>query len=123
MSRTEEAAAVARILRIYEDGTRERDVDALRAIFDERAVMSGWLGPDLLVGPPEPFLNALREREVGPGYAAHVTAIEVTGATARAQVVEDDLWGLSFVNDFHLIRGPEGWRIVSKLFHHDAPPG
>ena len=123
MNRTEDAAEIARILRIYEDGTRERDVEALRAVFHEGAVMSGWLGPDLLVGGPEPFYEALRGREVGLGYAARVTAIEVTGATARAQVVEDDLWGLSFVDDFHLVRGADGWRIVSKLFHHDPPEG
>ena len=123
MSRTGDAAEVAAVLRLYEDGTRERDEDTLRAVFHEDAVMSGWLGPDFLVGGPEPFYAALRAQEVGPDYTARITAIEVTGATARARTVEDALFGLSFVNDFHLARGPEGWRIVSKLFHHDPPEG
>ena len=123
MSRTGDAAGVEAVLRAYEDGTRERDEDTLRAVFHEGAVMSGWLGPDFLVGGPEPFIEALRAREVGPEYTSHVVAIDVVGATARARTVEDGLFGMSFVNDFHLARGPEGWRIVSKLFHHDPPEG
>lgn len=122
MSRTGDAAEVEAVLRAYEEGTRARDPEALRRVFHEGAVMSGWLGPDFLVGGPEPFYDALAAQEVGPGYAARVTAIDVVGATARARTVEDGLFGLSFVNEFHLARGPEGWRIVSKLFHHD-PPG
>lgn len=122
MSRTRDAADVAAVLRAYEDGTRRRDEAALRAVFHDGAVMSGRLGPDLLVGGIEPSLAALAGGEVGRDYAAEITAIEVSGDVARARTVEDGLLGLSFVNDFHLIRGEEGWRIVSKLFHHD-PPG
>lgn len=123
MTRTSDAAQVAAVMDAYAEATRARDEPALRALFHEGAVMTGRLGPDLLVGGIEPFLGALRGNEVGPGYVARTTALEVTGDTARAQVVEDDLFGLSFVNDFHLIRDEDGWRIVSKLFHHDPPPG
>lgn len=123
MRRTDDVAEVEAVLRAYEDGTRERDPETLRAVFHEGAVMSGWLGPDFLVGGPEPFYDALRAQEVGPDYTSRVTAVDVVGATARARTVEDGLFGLSFVNEFHLARGPEGWRIVSKLFHHDSPEG
>ena len=41
----------------YVDATYRGDVGALRACFHESAVMSGYLGEELLTGSPEPFFN------------------------------------------------------------------
>lgn len=123
MSRTDDAAAVAAVMDEYEAGTRNRDTARLKAIFHDDAVMSGYLGPTLLVGGPEPFYDHLEANEVAPDYASRTVRVDVTGATALARTVEDNLFGMSFVNDFHLVRGQDGWKIVSKLFLHDAPAG
>lgn len=123
MNRTDEAAAVAAVMAEYEAGTRHRDVARLKAIFHPDAVMSGYLGPNLVVGAPQPFYDHLEANEVSASYTAATTLVSVIGATASAKVVEDDLFGLSFVNMFHLVKQDGAWRIVSKLFHHDAPEG
>ncbi|MGR3492999.1 MAG: nuclear transport factor 2 family protein [Shimia sp.] len=123
MSRTKDPAAVQEILDAYTTATRARDVDGLRAVFHDNAVMSGYLGPDLLVGSPQPFFDFLAGNEVAPDYASHTLSIDVTGQTASATVVEDNLFGMSFVNHFHLVKDENGWSITSKLFHHDAPGG
>lgn len=123
MKRTADAAAVAEVMAAYGSGTRARDVEALKAIFHPNAVMSGYLGPELLIGSPQPFFDHLAANEVAESYRAETTAVDVAGATARARVVEDDLFGMSFVNEFHLVRSDGRWLIVSKLFHHDAPEG
>ncbi|MGR3469296.1 MAG: nuclear transport factor 2 family protein [Shimia sp.] len=123
MSRTTDPAAVREILDAYTTATRARDVEALKAVFHENAVMSGYLGPDLLVGSPQPFFDFLAGNEVAPDYTSQVLGIEVTGNIAVATVAEDNLFGMSFVNHFHLVKGNGGWTITSKLFHHDAPAG
>lgn len=123
MNRTTEANAVAAVLGAYETGTRNRDVALLKSAFHENALMSGYLGPNLLVGGPEPFYAHLEANEVEASYAAQTVHIDINGNAASARVVEDNLWGMSFVNDFHLIRADGAWKIVSKLFHHDAPEG
>lgn len=117
MDRISDAQAVHAVMQDYAEATRARSVERLAALFHPGAVMSGYLGPELQVGGPEPFFDALRANEVSPEYRGMVLSVSVTGDTARAVVAEQALFGMAFVNDFHLIRMAEGWRIVSKLFH------
>ncbi len=103
----------------YVTGTHNRDTALLKTIFHENAVMSGWLGPDMLVGGPEPFYGALEANEVGADYTAEITQLDEMDQIATATLKEENLLGLSFTNLFHLIRLADGtWRITSKLFRH-----
>lgn len=107
------------VIEAYITGTRTRDTALLKEIFHEDAVMTGWLGPDLLVGGPEPFYGALEANEVGDDYTGDITALEHTGSIATATIEETNLLGLSFTNLFHMVRLADGsWRITSKLFRH-----
>lgn len=119
MDRTDETRAVKEVIGTYIKGTENSDPDLLRSVFHESAVMSGYLGPDMLVGSPEPFYQAIAERKVGPEYKGEITEISVLGRTATVTVVEDNLYDLSFVNTFHLLKVDGAWTITSKLFHHD----
>ncbi|MEM7378284.1 MAG: nuclear transport factor 2 family protein [Pseudomonadota bacterium] len=120
MNRTDESRAVSAVVAAYLRGTRDRDVETLKGVFHPNAVMSGYLGPNKLIGSPEPFYAHL-EANPHPDdhYTGEITEVEVVGRTARARLVEDNLYGLSFINDFHLINEDGQWSIVSKLFHHD----
>ncbi len=110
---------VRAVLDRYTEGTRTRDVAMLRATFHPQATMSGWLGPDYLMGGPQPFLDAIAGNEVGPDYASEITALEVDGTIATATVTERNLLGMHFTNHFHLTRQPdETWLITAKLFRH-----
>ncbi|MEM9474965.1 MAG: nuclear transport factor 2 family protein [Pseudomonadota bacterium] len=103
----------------YITGTRTRDIALLKTVFAEGAVMTGYLGPDLLHGGPEPFYGALEANEVGDDYAATIVDVSEEGAIATAKITEENLLGLSFVNHFQLIRLPDGgWKISAKLFKH-----
>ena len=103
----------------YTEGTRTRDVAMLRDVFHANAVMSGWLGPDLLVGSPQPFLDYVEGNDVSPDYRSETTEVRVDGAIAWAETREENLFGMSFLNRFHLIRDGAGrWSIASKLFRH-----
>jgi len=103
----------------YVTGTKTRDLALLKTVFADGAVMTGYLGPDLLHGGPEPFYGALEANEVGDDYASEITNVNEDGAIATAHLHEDNLLGLSFDNHFQLIKLPEGgWKISAKLFKH-----
>ncbi len=123
MNRTAEVAAVAAVMDAYIAGTRNRDVASLKKIFHKDALMTGYFGSHLGIGSPQPFFDELETNEIAADYAAQVTSVEVIGATAMGQIVEDNLMGLSFVNNFHLIKVDGAWLIISKLYHHDNPEG
>lgn len=120
MNRTSDVAAVSEVVERYVRGTRERDPALLKEVFHASAVMSGYLGPNLLLGSPDPFYAHL-EANPHPDdrYVATITQVSVTGRTAIVRLVEDHLYGLSFVNDFHLLSVDGRWSITAKLFHHD----
>ena len=119
MNRTDDILAVKAVIADYIKGTAESDPALLKSIFHENAVMSGYLGPDMLLGGPQPFFDAISQNKVGPDYTGEVTKVSVVGRTATATVVEDNLYDLSFVNIFHLLNVDGAWTITSKLFHHD----
>ena len=107
------------VVEAYVTGTKTRDVALLRQVFHESAVMSGYLGPDLLCGGPEPFYGALEANEVGPDYSHEIVSVITDDSIATAELHEANLLGLSFTNHFHMARQIDGtWRIVSKLFRH-----
>ncbi len=116
---SDHTASPRAVVDAYVTGTRTRDIALLKTIFHGDAVMTGWLGPDLLVGGPEPFYGALEANEVGPDYTAEVFAVEEDGSIATAELRETNLLGLAFVNHFQLVRLGDGtWRIAAKLFRH-----
>ncbi|MEM8654445.1 MAG: nuclear transport factor 2 family protein [Pseudomonadota bacterium] len=104
----------------YIKGTATRDIPLLKSIFHGNAVMTGWLGPDLLHGGPEPFYGALEGNEVGDDYSAEITTLQVDDKIATASITERNLLGMSFENHFQMVQLGDGtWRLSSKLFRHD----
>ena len=117
----EAVAAVRETMKRYTDATYRADVDSLRSLFHPAASMSGYLGDQLILGGPEPFLADVGGRpsmaETNAPYRAEVTAIQVSGRVASALVEESGFFGSGrFVNYFHLLNVDGVWRIISKTF-------
>ncbi len=120
MNRTDDVRAVKAVVKKYISGTGTCDVALLKSVFHENAVMSGYLGPAKLIGSPQPFYDHLQANpHADDSYTCEIVLVSVTGRTAIARLVEDNLYGMSFINDFHLINDDGKWVIASKLFHHD----
>ena len=103
----------------YIEGTRTRDIGLLRSVFHDTAIMTGWLGPDLLHGGPDPFYGALEANEVGADYSGEITSMQVDDKIATASITERNLLGMSFDNHFQIVQLDDGtWRISAKLFRH-----
>jgi hypothetical protein len=113
--------AVRTVMERYVEAVYTADVDALRELFHPQAVMTGYLGDDLLIGTPEPFFLDLAGRpsmaESGHAYEATISGVEVMGRAATAALVEHGFFGaFSFVNFYHLLLIDGEWKIFSKNF-------
>lgn len=106
------------VMDAYTTGTRDRDVDRLAALFHADAVMTGYLGPDKLVGGTQPFLDAMTNNPADADYRSEVDTLVIDGKIANATVREKGLLGLDFVNHFHMLEEDGEWRITSKAFSH-----
>ena len=115
------ASAVRSVMDRYVEAVYHADVETLRSLFHPQASMSGYLGDDLLMGTPEPFLADLGGRpsmaDSGQPYEGIISNVEVMGRAATATLVEHGFFGaLSFVNYYHLLEIEGRWKIVSKTF-------
>jgi ketosteroid isomerase-like protein len=113
--------AVRAVLDSYAEAVYRADVESLKSLFHPAAVMNGYLGADLLVGTPEPFLADIGGRpsmaESGAAFKTEWTAVHVSGRTATATLEENGFFGGGhFVNYFHLLLDGGEWKIVSKTF-------
>ena len=95
--------------------------ETIRELFHPGAFMSGYLGGDLLVGTPEPFLADIGGRPsmaaTSAPYQAVISRVETCGRVAVATVTESGFFGsVDFVNYFTLLEIEGEWKIVSKTF-------
>jgi hypothetical protein len=114
-------AAVKAALDRYADAVYHADTETLKNAFHPSASMYGYLGDDLLLGTPEPFLADIAGRPPmaasGAPFKAVFSAIHVSGRTATATLHESGFFGTgNFVNYFHLLNDGGEWKIVSKTF-------
>jgi hypothetical protein len=121
MNNHEEADKVLEVVRNYQDATFKGDAARLRGLFHEKAVMNGYLGPDLLIGGPEPFFQDMASapsmEAAGDPYKGLVESIRVEGGAASVVFSETGFRGsASIVDFFQLIRVGGEWKIIAKLF-------
>lgn len=118
---TKAETAVRAVLDSYAEAVHRADVELLKSMFHPAAVMNGYLGDNLLVGSPEPFLSDIGGHpsmaDNGAPFKTEWTAVHVSGRTATATLEESGFFGSGhFVNYFHLLLDSGEWKIVSKTF-------
>lgn len=112
---------VRQVIQQYIDGSYSADVNMLRKIFHSKALMSGYLQGQLMIGSPEPFLNDIEKHpsmaESGVPYKAEIKSIDVVGQIASVTLIERGFLGtMNFTNFFHLLKERGEWKIMSKTF-------
>jgi len=116
-----EEKAVRELIQRYKDGTFQADVEKLRGVFHEKAVMNGYLGPNLLIGDPTPFIEDMggspsMESNNDP-FEAEIRDLVIVGNCASLAFYETGFRGdASIVDFFHCIKTDGEWKIISKLF-------
>ncbi len=116
-----ETKAVKQVIQNYMDGTYKAEIDKLKGVFHEKAVMNGYLGPDCLIADPSGFVadiaSAPSMESKGDPYQAEIESIRIEGNVASVIVSETGFRGEgTLVDFFHLIKVDGKWSIISKLF-------
>ena len=115
------AEDVRKVLERYMQGTYTADIPLLESVFHPQAWMTGFLGEQLLLGTPVPFLDDMASqpsmKELGQPYKAEIRDLEVNGFIAKATVHETGFRGtVELVDHFHLLCQNGEWKIISKTF-------
>jgi len=121
MSNPAEEKAVRDLIQRYIDGTYAADVEMLKGVFHEKAVMNGYLGPNLLIGDPSPFIEDMggspSMQSNNDPYKAEIRDLLIEGDVASLVLYETGFRGdASLVDFFHCIKTDGEWKIISKLF-------
>ena len=116
-----ETKAVKQVIQNYMDGTYKAEIDKLKGVFHEKAVMNGYLGPDCLIADPPGFVADIAPapsmESKGDPYQAEIESIRIEGNVASVIVSETGFRGEgTLVDFFHLIKVDGKWSIISKLF-------
>ena len=124
MSNNNETANARAVIEEYISACNEGDVDRLKVIFHEQAVMSGYMMGEFLIGSAEPFFQAVASPppEAPPNegnYKGEITEVDVSGEIAAVTLKEVGFMGLNFTNYFHLVKVDDTWLIVSKTFNSE----
>lgn len=121
MNNHPETTAVKAVIQNYIDGTFHADIDKLKSVFHEKAVMNGYLGPDALLATPEGFIQDIAGSPSmasnNDPYQAEIELIRIEGSIANVVLSETGFRGNgTLVDHFHLIKEGDTWKIISKLF-------
>lgn len=112
---------IREVLERYMEGTYTANIPMLESVFHKEARMVGYLGDQLLIGTPAPFIEDMGSqpsmKELGHNYQAEVQDLEVNGNVARASVHETGFRGNGeLIDHFHLLYENGEWKIISKTF-------
>ena len=102
--------AVYEVLERYMEGTYTADIPMLESVFHQEARMTGYLGDQLIMGTPAPFLEDMASqasmKEQGQEYRADIRNVHERGFRGSAELVDH----------FHLLCENGVWKIISKTF-------
>ena len=108
----------------YYDGCCESDSNKIKDVFDENAMISGYL-PD---GLHEMSLNDFADfvgaqqpspRSKGDEESLEIISSDIHGSTAIVMVREKYL-GMTFVDTPSFLKKDDTWKIYTKLFHVES---
>ena len=112
---------VYEVLERYMEGTYTADIPMLESVFHQEARMTGYLGDQLIMGTPAPYLEDIASqasmKEQGQEYRADIRNVEVNGNVASATVHERGFRGSAeLVVDFLLLCEMGVWMMICKTF-------
>ena len=122
--RDQERAAIALVLQAYFDGLFESDTEQLsRAFHSEARYVDAKAVPLKPLSLAE-YLPVVAERPAPASQAQprtdRILSIDFAGNTAAIARVECSLGTKSFADLLTLVHTPEGWQLISKVFHYDV---
>ncbi len=107
----------------YFDGLYHSDLEELNRAFHPNAQVIGYFQGNLLFHSLDQFLELVKGTPApsghGEAYDMKIVSIDVTGNQAVAKVADLYL-GFRFTDYLSLLNIDGDWKIVNKVFYHEA---
>lgn len=121
-SQAVDTKAIWKLMDEYYNSVYNADVDNLRSLFHEKAVMIGFTGNMFLSGTPEPFFKVIAggpsSASVGAICSAVYIELSIRGSAAEARTYADGFYGSSTVEDFfEMVKEDGNWKIICKIIN------
>lgn len=116
-------AAITKALEPYFTAARTGEPGLLREIWRDSARISGWIDGTPLTLDPDAFAQWISDNDASPNLEYQIASIDTSGSVARIKIELGNWLGFRFTDFFLLNRGPEGWRITSKVYDSHARAG
>lgn len=113
--------AICQTVNKYENGVTNCDIELLRSAFHPKAMMYGCSGDNTLIVEIEGLFAYVAAKEApattGEQHRCQITKIDVAGDAASVEVVQENCYGVNYVNYFQLLKIEGQWLIVSKAYN------
>lgn len=115
-----EFEAIRRTVNKYGDGITNGDVALLRSAFHPQAMMYGASGDSATIMEIEGLFGYVASQEApattGEQHRCTISKIDVAGHAASVEVMQENCYGVNYVNYFQLLKMDGQWLIVSKVY-------
>ena len=117
-------AEITKLLQDYFDGLYDGDLAKFNNVFHENSHLYASDGDTLIDWPRSEYFNIIKGRESPSeqGLARHdqILSIHMSGPNTALATVKCAIPPRYFTDYLTLLKGPTGWRIISKTFHTDT---
>lgn len=115
-----EFEAVRKTVDKYGEGITRGDIALLRSAFHPKAMMYGCNGDSVMMVEIEGLFSYVASQEspesTGEKHRCHITKVDVQGQVANVEVVQENCYGVNYINYFQLLKVEGQWLIVSKAY-------
>jgi hypothetical protein len=119
-----ELESIRKTVNKYGEGITNGDLALLRSAFHPKAMMYGINGNDLAAVEIEGLYAYVASQEApaitGEQHRCVITNVDVDGLAASVEVLQENCYGVNYINYFQLLKIDGEWLIVSKAY--DAIP-
>ena len=108
---------IVEVAQRYVDGEINADAELQATAFYEDATIFGVFGENKWGGPIQKLFEATAAAEPNPEMKARIDVLDIYETVAVVRVVLEGGEGPDYVDYHELIKGADGWKIQSKVFH------
>jgi hypothetical protein len=115
-----EFEAIRKTVSKYGDGITNGNIALLRSAFHPKAMMYGCSGDSTMIVEIEGLFAYVAAQEApvttGEQHRCYISKIDVAGNAASVEVVQENCYGVNYINYFQLLKIDSQWLIVSKAY-------
>lgn len=112
--------AIRKTVDKYGEGISKGDIALLRSAFHPKAMMYGCHGESITMVEIEGLFSYVSAQEspltTGEKHRCQITKMDLQGQVASVEVLQENCFGVHYVNYFQLLKIEGQWLIVSKAY-------